>query len=100
MNQLNTAFFNLLVRADLEPQSYSGRGMDGRRCLSIYLHDGNNHLRVVADILDMRPEDVMDLGELARIFRNSREDGMGLGTVLYFPSVEWEDAWNDRDAAT
>jgi hypothetical protein len=82
---------------ELRGQSYSGRGMYGRRCLGVTLDrdSGMNQLEFVANLaaslaeMADRDEDAQDA--LYLIQGNIASDSMGLGSVVYFPDVPWED---------
>ncbi len=70
-----------LEDAGYAPRAYSGRGMFGKRCVSI------SEVRVSAwDVAvalftgnDLDPTDIPE----------PRQDSLGLGIVLYWPSYEW-----------
>lgn len=63
-----------------DPQSYSGRGMYGKECVSV--HDGS-----IWDIA----KDLFSEGEDGAFnsLPEPRQDQLGLGVVLYWPSYEW-----------
>lgn len=60
-----------LVALGLQPRSYSGRGMFGRECVAVYLEQG------------VHPGDL-------ELPAGWRQDQLGLGTVVYWPSLAWE----------
>lgn len=78
-------FIEALEDANFEVKSYSGRGMFGKSCVSVSQRDGEG----------------VSAWEIARelfhenhdgAFENvpePRQDSLGLGIVLYWPSYEW-----------
>ena len=78
-------FIEALEDAGYEPKSYSGRGMYGKSCVSV---SGDEDERVsaweIAKSLWWNAPDgeAMDIPE-------PRQDSLGLGIVLYWPSFEW-----------
>ena len=92
-----------LQDCDLKPRSYSGRFMYGKQCLGVVTDD--SPLQLVGQILVSlcqgaspvrAKQDVMDLAEL---LGDARMDSMGLGTIIYFPSVTWCEEYADPDSA-
>lgn len=82
---MNVSFSELteaLRTVDLEPQSYSGRGMYGRQCVSV---KGSSQKDLISRIVmcGLEPEQV---GQLIQM---SHADSLGLGVVIYWPSIEW-----------
>ena len=62
---------------------YSGRGMSGRKCLSVQTEDGYPLMKLLSDIIT----GCEDVYEAAELLRKVRTDDMGRETVLYWPSV-------------
>lgn len=82
---MNVSFSELteaLRSVDLEPQSYSGRGMYGRQCVSV---QGPSQKDMISRIVmcGLAPEQV------GHLIQMSHSDSMGLGVVVYWPSIEW-----------
>lgn len=79
-------FIEALEDAGYEPKSYSGRGMFGKCCVSVSSggEDENVSAWDVARSLWFNnfDEDDLDIPE-------PRQDQLGLGIVLYWPSYEW-----------
>lgn len=73
-----------LIRAledlDLEPCSYSGRGMYGQKCVGVPTDNITEFTLGVWLALA--------LGEEANQL-HARVDGLGRGMIVYFPSVSW-----------
>lgn len=92
------AFKDLCDNTGIEVRSYSGRGMYGRKCLGI---DTDDVMGTIADLIEAavdfhnRP---VAYNMLAEALRSSRQDSMGLGVIIYFPSIAWEDSWDDDSA--
>lgn len=79
----------VLTDLGYEPRAYSGRGMGGKECLAVDL-DGSAAtlwagLYEGAPLLRESQNEV-----IAKAIRNSREDSMGRGIVVYFPGVPFE----------
>lgn len=80
------------VRAfDLKVRSYSGRGMYGRQCLGIDIGRMNSH-EFVANLVRMMVEEGTEETDRALDALQSKieTDSMGLGKIIYFPNVEWQ----------
>lgn len=69
---------------EMEVRSYSGRGMYGDTCVAVTLGSYANAWTLALAIADVNNgnADLFGLPE-------PRSDSMGLGTVLYWPSLEW-----------
>lgn len=109
-NQLTQQQLELLVELnsqnELGMRTYSGRGMYGKYCLGFtgedLLESLSNELfgSVTDDILtDENEKDgnevlnqvdkiVKERLEFFQLFLNSRQDSMGLGTIVYFPNIK------------
>ena len=74
-------FIDVLEEAGYEPESYSGRNMYGKCCVSV-----NNAISSweIARALWLNNFDSDDLD-----IPEPRQDQLGLGIVLYWPSYEW-----------
>lgn len=53
---------------DLKPRSYSGRGMYGENCVGVYVKNVGDH----------------------SLPSGFRFDNLGLGYIIYWPSVKWK----------
>lgn len=84
-----------------EPRSYSGRGMYGERCLGVTIDRDSNHnilefvAALVHELSAMDDEDAEEALDFIKSAINS--DSMGLGSVVYFPRVRWQDEDEDED---
>lgn len=69
---------------EMEVRSYSGRGMYGDTCVAVTLGSYANAWTLALAIADVNNgnADLFGLPE-------PRSDSMGLGTVLYWPSLKW-----------
>src|SRR4051812_11940827 len=87
----------LIESAGYKTQSYSGRNMNGRRCLGAVVVRGKNEFAFVASLLEAalryQEESVMqttlNIEELEEAFRNTCTDSLGMGQIIYFPSNEF-----------
>jgi len=88
--------------AGFETQSYSGRGMYGKKCLSFNLESGENEFDAFLSIAEAiqsyveSHDDGLELEDITPHFMGARSDSMGLGTVIYFPDI-WEDETDGFD---
>jgi len=78
------ALMSELENLGLEPQAYSGRAMYGKQCVSVTL-DRDEGWTVWAIARGMDSE--LDIP-------SPNTDQMGLGMVLYWPSLKWPDTPN------
>lgn len=89
--------------AGFETQSYSGRGMYGKKCLSFNLESGENEFDVFLSISESiqsyveSHDDGLELEDITPHFMGAKSDSMGLGLVIYFPEIEWEDSDDEDD---
>lgn len=83
--------------AGYSPRSYSGRGMHGRKCLSVNLDRDESELDMMLDIAEsiqayVETEDEgLELEDVTAYFKGAKSDSMGLGSVIYFPDIDWEE---------
>ena len=73
------------------PRAYSGRCMYGRQCPAL---EGGSVPEVLARLVLLvgaLEEDGPLVEEVAEAVRSARTDDMGLGVVVYWPDVKWED---------
>ncbi len=70
-------------------RSYSGRGMNGRSCLGVDAKSLGQFLSVLVEgTVHLENREVRDLAEEVS---NIKTDSMGMGMIIYFPGVEYED---------
>lgn len=75
-----TKFIEALDDAGFDPASYSGRGMFGKQCVSVQDVSAWKIAReLTCETYDGEFEDLPE----------PRQDQLGLGFVLYWPSYEW-----------
>lgn len=83
----------LIEDAGMLPHSYSGRGMYGHECLAIDCDSNKllSHFSFILDAAKRYPTDalVSDLEILTDAMRQACTDEMGLGTVIYWPRIEY-----------
>ena len=65
------------------PRSYSGRAMYGSHCIGIDLPDANDIFKVGFEVGQL-------FGDKDVSIPRCRTDAMGLGIILYWPSMEWD----------
>lgn len=94
---------DLLKDAGYRVRSYSGRFMYGRSCLGFIVDEGSA-LTAIGEVLEnvalgeVDTDKILDRVEsLGTLIRDTREDNMGLGTIVYFPSVAWDDSYASED---
>jgi hypothetical protein len=75
-------------------RSYSGRGMYGKTCLGVET-DSYQLGELFSDIIQLMDED--DRDEICKAISSMREDGMGLGLIVYFPSVPFIEEDEEED---
>lgn len=88
-------FIEILSNSGFEPRSYSGRGMYGKACVGVDLDSSKSLFSVGMDVAYAIVDECESTGEdpadtLAEICNlRAREDSMGLGSIVYFPKLEW-----------
>ena len=75
-------FIETLESEGFEPRSYSGRGMYGKECVSVSGDDVSVWNVARALWYDRDGDQQLNVPE-------PRQDQLGLGIVLYWPSFEW-----------
>lgn len=83
----NERFIELLEEAGYSHRAYSGRGMFGEYCIGAR----GDAADMLSDILVYCEITNEERVEVAGIFQNKRTDDLGLGTIVYFPSMKWEE---------
>lgn len=75
---------------EMEVRSYSGRGMYGKECVAVVIGGYTSAWTLALAIADVN-------GGNADLFglEAPRQDSMGLGTVLYWPQLEWPAGMKD-----
>lgn len=73
---------------EIRIRSYSGRGMFGAQCLAVTFERGVSESEIVAEALCSASYNQMS--EVRTAVKGARTDNMGLGTVLYWPNVEFQ----------
>jgi len=100
--ELVKELFKIFKSAGLNPRSYSGRAMFGKECLAVVPDFETSAADVIAlfqehllsDVMrDPQEFDYKKAAEFVAMLRESRQDSMGLGIVIYWPHIEW--TWED-----
>ena len=76
---------------NLEPFSYSGRGMGGKRCVAVRSTLEKVLAAIIYGVTDSNRE------ELAEACRRVETDNLGHDIVVYFPYVEFEEEEDESD---
>lgn len=88
--------------AGFDARSYSGRGMYGLKCLSFNLEQEENEFDAILSIAESAQsyvessDDGFELEDVTAYFMGAKSESMGLGVVVYFPNLIWEDS-NDAE---
>ena len=77
-------FVNLIATAGFRPESYSGRGMFGKRCVSVNL-DRNEETAFTSAVINATQ--ISDLHDVLQLISKHCKDSMGMGVVLYWRSM-------------
>ena len=84
---------DLLRECGLEPQSYSGRGMYGRRCVAVV---GESQLVILSMIVSAsHGSDWSD--SAPELIRTAHADSMGYDVVVYWPDHEWDNTMDEAE---
>lgn len=75
----------------IEYRPYSGRGMFGKKCFAITV-DGSG----LSEVADIAYECGRRDGDPYR-FSYIKSDSLGLGTVIYWPGIEWEESEEESE---
>jgi hypothetical protein len=82
-------FIDALESEGFEPKSYSGRGMYGKSCVSVSGEDEDGNDVSAWNVARALWYDRFDEAEGHLDIPAPRQDQLGLGIVLYWPSYEW-----------
>ena len=90
-------FKQLCETTGCDIRSYSGCGRYGDKCIGIDIDRGSSLGGVISDLLDTAIDIDFDTGTndattaLSKALHDMTTDSMGLGMIVYFPSIVWED---------
>ena len=99
-------FKEILKSGGRNVYSYPGRGMHGKKCLAFDL-DGSlsqEMAQLSTDIMnhcydnlsgDSAEELINEMENFFDILSEAKTDSMGLGEVIYFPNITWDENWNE-----
>jgi hypothetical protein len=97
-------FLELVEETEFTARSYSGRAMYGARCIAVEIgRDETSEAFVAAmcmAVVETAEEDMMtsELEHLYRFMQNTRQDNMGLDTIIYWPHVlDWPEGRDEDD---
>lgn len=90
-----------LENIGLEPRSYSGRGMYGKKCLGVVVSSENRH-EITEAIIDAtvtfaEAGEYGEIDELKRALRRESQDNMAYDTIVYWPGVEFTENESDDE---
>lgn len=95
-------FKEIVSEAGYELESYSGRGMYGAECAAIMLDKEQSLFEILANITEaahtQHDKDFVDGGgefdmeDWLELMKNTKTDNMGLGIVLYWKRVAWDES--------
>ena len=77
-------FVDLIAKSGYCPKSYSGRGMFGKRCVSVNL-DRNEETAFASAVV--QATQTKDIPAVMRVISDHSKDSMGMGVVLYWRSM-------------
>jgi hypothetical protein len=80
-------FYDLLCDRGANVYAYSGRAMFGRQCIGITI--GYNPYAFMAECVACLETDE-DREDIIRIFSYTKTDSLGLGSIIYWPNMEWD----------
>lgn len=97
-------FVELLREAEYSPRSYSGRAMYGRSCVGVEI-DGNVSASAIGARMALailaEHDDVFEaeseIERLSTALEGESSDSLGLGTIVYWPRIEWPDGEDEDD---
>lgn len=83
-----------LIEVNYDSSSYSGRGMMGRTCLSVYTKESlgcfaGSIMHAIHNEESTPENDDDEIEKAIEHFKTVREDAMGMGSVFYFSGVTY-----------
>ncbi len=91
------SLIELLEGIGLEPYSYSGRGMYGKRCLAVDTDSPLETMAIIAlEAVDVATE-LEDARDTIEALQYPSSDSMGRSSVLYWSRIEWLGHSEDSD---
>lgn len=95
-------FKDAIEDAGYSTRSYSGRGMYGKSCLGFETTRFQSAIQATAEIIGNLAEtcqfdDDLELSDFLEFFGDVKEDSMGLGMIIYFPDISWNEEWEESD---
>ena len=85
---------DVIAMTDYEPRPYSGRGMYGKKCLSVVCDDVFSFIADLIEFAECNP----DYDNLADDIRKVRTDSLGLRTIVYWPRIKYKEDEDNGDA--
>lgn len=109
MFTLDTEFIREILAEKFEVFSYSGRFMYGQHCLAVNADGGKNETDVAFALIEAVLEHIADgsevelnkaleaINDIKALMREARTDSLGLGMVIYWPDLPYQDDGQDDD---
>ena len=102
---LETIFREAIENAGYVTRSYSGRGMYGKKCLGFETSRNQSPIlataEIMADLSDRctykEGSQDLELSDFLEFFSDVKEDSMGLGGIVYFPELVWNESWDEDE---
>ena len=97
-----TIFKEAIEDVGYQTRSYSGRGMYGKSCLGFETTRYQNSIQAVAEIIGNLADtcmydDDLELQDFIEMFSDVQSDSMGLGMIIYFPEISWDQDWEESE---
>ena len=97
-----TIFKETIEDSGYSVRSYSGRGMYGKNCLGFETSRYQNSIQAVAEIIGSLAEtcqfdEDLELQDFIEMFSDVQQDSMGLGQIIYFPDISWNEDWEESE---
>ena len=99
INNQSVENFKEILDQEFETYSYSGQAMYGKKCLAFNISRESSDAGVVASIVADYVDEFGDgtVEDIVVFFERSKTDSMGLDTVMYFPSIVWQEEWDENE---
>ncbi len=93
------ALQEMLEEFGIETRSYSGRGMYGKECLGVDIGRGGLG-EFISNVIEATQSQVgaENIDDISEAFRGMSTDSMGLGMIVYFPSVPYEGSSGESES--
>ncbi len=92
-NKLHKEIIEAIKDAGYEPESYSGRGMYGKRCVGVTCENPVSTCIEIVQALAMSSFNDADefetvkFDEFCHLLSDVKTDSMGMSTIVYWPNI-------------